>query len=163
MPFFLYGTLRPGGAQHGLVSPYVVTALPARAWGRLYHVAAGCYPALEIPESAVLADGSATPSADAETSSFLGNARVVRASGDWDWVLGDWVVLRQPDQCVPVLDDYEGYCPGGPSLYRRVLIAVETAQGAAYAWVYTKSPESGDRRLLSGSWSPENLPSGSPE
>lgn len=156
-PLFLYGTLRAGGARHGLIAPYLESAVPSRVWGRLYHAPAG-YPALEVPEACWLAHGTADPVADAVLASGMGTVTPVCPEGDWGWVLGDVVELRDPGHSIPPVDAYEDFRPGGPCLYARVLLAVEVGDGALPAWAYVKAPSGGDRRITSGEWRPESNP-----
>lgn len=150
--FFLYGTLRPGASQHGLIAPYILTSMPARAWGRLYQVAGDAYPALELPEAAIRARGTADPEADAALASRLAPTRLKEDAGDWGWVLGDLVALREPHLAVPPMDAYEDFQPGAMSLFNRVLITVGTGENWALAWTYTKAPGTDDRRIRSGAW-----------
>ena len=146
---FLYGTLRPGESQHGLVAPFLESSIPARAWGRLHHLPAG-YPALEVPEETVLAHGSVDPEADAAMARAAGNVHVQQPPNDGEWVQGDLVTLREPAQCLPRLDDYEDFRPGQACLYRRILIAIDTPAGARAAWAYASPPADRLRTLGNG-------------
>lgn len=152
LPLFLYGTLRHGGERHDLVAPYLVATAAARVWGRLYQVDGEDYPALEAPDTLVLATGTAIPHADTTTAHEYPVSECTTVSGDWDWVSGDLVTLKNPAFCLPLLDDYEEFRPGGNSLYQRVLMAVQFQDGVAAAWTYTKVPEPGDRRIVQGCW-----------
>lgn len=135
IPLFLYGTLRPGESHHGLIAPFLESCAPARAWGRLHQLPAG-YPALEVPEEAVLAHGTTDPDADAVLAHAAGGVRVLQPPDTGRWVEGVRVTLRNPLQCLPQLDDYEDFRPGQASLYRRILIAIDSPAGATAAWVY---------------------------
>ena len=146
MSFFLYGTLRPGGTRHSLVAPYLVSSAMARVWGRLYHLDAG-YPALELPEAIIQLHGTADPVADATRAAAMPVPEQVRPKGDWDWVHGDVVKLRDPRIAVPLLDDYEGFRPGGVGLYNRVLAVIEAGGGPVLAWTYTQPPPVAGTRL----------------
>jgi len=126
--------------------------MPARTWGRLYQVAGAAYPALEVPEAAIRAQGTANPEADAALASGLAPTRVQDVAGDWGWVSGDLVVLRGPQLAVPPLDAYEDFQPGAASLFSRVLIAVDSGENWSLAWTYTKATSTDDRRIPSGRW-----------
>jgi len=154
IPLFLYGTLRRGGAQHGLIAPYLEFQTPARLWGRLYHLAAG-YPAVEVPEDAILARGTGDALTDASIAWHNHPGTPRRSPGDWGWVEGDYVRLREPARCLPVLDDYEDFRPGERCLYQRVLVSVASEAHGATAWLYTKEATAGDIRIPSGIWRPE--------
>lgn len=137
IPLFFYGTLRTGEPGHGLVAPFIESVKPARIRGRVRRLPGG-YPALRIPAEAVLAEGTADPVADAALAWVVRRAEVVTAPGDWTWVEGELAVLRDPAHALPRLDRYEEFEPGGPSLYQRVLAAVETPLGPEAAWLYVK-------------------------
>ena len=98
------------------------------------------YPALEVPETAIRAHGTENPEADAALASGLAPTGIQEVTGDWGWVLGDLVVLRQPHRAVPPLDDYEDFKPGAKSLFDRVLTTVDTGEDWVLAWTYTKAP-----------------------
>lgn len=154
-PIFLYGTLRPGGSHGYLVTPYLVEQSPARTWGRLYHAPAG-YPALDVPEAACLATGTLDPARDAATAaSHRPTSLTSSQNGDWGWVYGELVWIIRLAECMPALDQYEGFCPGGRSLYKRVLISVACLGTAQVAWTYVKKPAPRDRRLPGGIWPPK--------
>lgn len=150
---FLYGTLRPEGSHHHLLAPWVVDAAPARIWGRLYHVPAG-YPSIEIPEENILAIGTARGDDDAVADAQVTVPDGPVAESDWGWVYGDVVTLSAPAASLPPLDDYEGFRPGRPSLYRRVLAPVVVAEERLLAWAYVRKSQRGDRRIRDGVWTP---------
>lgn len=63
---------------------------PATTWGRLYHLPAG-FPALEVPESSVLATGTTEPLADTRTQDTieLPEKAMTQPEGDWDRAHGE--------------------------------------------------------------------------
>lgn len=67
---FVYGILKRGFWNHDRFCRNAIDIQPATTWGRLYELPAG-YPALEVPESAILAHGTADPLADAATQAQL--------------------------------------------------------------------------------------------
>jgi len=152
LPLFLYGTLRPGGERHDLVAPWLMEGVPARVWGRLYHVAAG-YPALDVPRERVIAHGTTDSVADAALARDTEAACTDTVAGDWGWVYGDVVMLAEPERSLPPIDDYEDFRPGTACLYDRVLIAAITDGGPRIAWTYVKTPDPEDIPLPGGRWS----------
>jgi gamma-glutamylcyclotransferase (GGCT)/AIG2-like uncharacterized protein YtfP len=56
--------------NHDRFCSQAVSIEPATTWGRLYHLPAG-FPALEVPETSILAHGTADPIADARTQNIM--------------------------------------------------------------------------------------------
>ncbi len=105
-----------------------------------------------VPEEDVRATGTAHPSRDVSDQWSLNRAGVGRLGGPR--VSGELFAFDDPEERLPVLDRLEGFDPGGPSLYRRVLIPVETSDGGAVlAWVYVIERSSGTY-LPGGRWPP---------
>ncbi|QOV38506.1 gamma-glutamylcyclotransferase [Streptomyces ferrugineus] len=133
LPFFVYGTLRPGEPNHDhFLRGRTLTEEPARL------------------EGAVLYDGPGYPYAVEDAS--LGGT-----------VYGDLVTARpeQYPALLSALDRLEEYAPGDPrNLYERLARKVlRTADGTAVpAWVYVAAPTVAARlrakgRLIeSGDW-----------
>lgn len=138
----VYGTLKRGFANHDRFCSNAVDIQPATVLGRLYDL--GSFPALEVPEDSILADGTAAPCADVATQArFEAEAAQhpdLRAKGckrrGWGLVGGELMTFDDPIERLPRLDRLEGFCPGGPSLYRRVLVPVFTGDEPAPAWAY---------------------------
>ncbi|MFE3264724.1 gamma-glutamylcyclotransferase family protein [Streptomyces sp. NPDC059215] len=112
LPFFVYGTLRPGGPNHDLF-------LRGRAGA-------------EEPASMrgiVLYDGPGYPYAVEEPTGLVHGELVTALPGTYGDVLD-------------ALDRLEEYVPGDPrNLYERVAREVTRADGtAARAWVYLAAP-----------------------
>jgi len=63
---FVYGTLKKGFWNFDRFCTRAISIEPATTWGRLYHLPTG-FPALEVPESNILATGTADPLADTRT------------------------------------------------------------------------------------------------
>lgn len=68
-------------------------------------------------------------------------------------------VLRAPDlhdpaTRLPAIDRLEGFLPGGPSLYRRVLVPASTRGRRVLVWLYMKGAggRHPGRRLANGVW-----------
>ena len=58
-----------------------------------------------------------------------------------------------PESHLPGIDRLEGFRPGGPSLYRRVLVPVTVNDARELAWVYTvEAIRIKRRRIVSGCW-----------
>ncbi|MFD5566399.1 gamma-glutamylcyclotransferase family protein [Streptomyces cadmiisoli] len=131
LPFFVYGTLRPGEPNHGLfLSGRTRTEEPGRLTGAVLYDGPGYPYAVEEPGGAVRGD--------------LVTART-----------------RDYDELLAALDRLEEYVPGDPrSLYERVAReVVREADGAAVrAWVYVAAPavaarlRARGRRIEGGDW-----------
>ncbi|MFJ9028743.1 gamma-glutamylcyclotransferase family protein [Streptomyces sp. NPDC102274] len=122
LPFFVYGTLRPGGPHHDLcLRGRLAEEEPARLAGALLYDGPG-YP------YAIEAAGTAAPGAV--------------ASGT---VVGELVAAKpgEYDELLTALDELEGYeAPDDPrNLYVRVARDVLRADGTPVrAWVYFAAP-----------------------
>ena len=136
---FVYGSLKRGYWNHDRFIAQAQSIEPATVWGRLYHLSAG-FPALEVPESLILAHGTSDPLADAKTQNQTDGLRFKRPSGDWDLIQGELVTFTDPLRYLPPIDRLEGFRPGGQSMYRRVMVAAETHSTLCPAWIYDGSP-----------------------
>ncbi len=113
----------------------------ATARGRLYHLPSG-YPALVVPKEDIRAVGTADPIHDASEQQRLDRKEVYCPDGTL--VSGELFTFDDPEERLPALDRLEGFDPGRPSLYRRVLIPAETSGGAGVlAWAYVIEESSG--------------------
>ena len=153
---FVYGTLKRGFAAHDRFCRKARFLGEAVVWGRLYHLPEG-YPALEIPESAVIACGSADLAADAALQTCVGPPAFVRPEGDWDLVCGELFAFSDPAAAIPPIDRFEDFCPDpGPapdhSLYLRALVPVRRGDETLAAWMYVTPPPPGGERIRSGRW-----------
>ena len=64
---------------------------------------------------------------------------------------GELYTFPDPTAVLTSLDQIEGYRPGEPSLYQRVVLQVESQTDAQWAWTYVCA--SGDGRPIpSGDW-----------
>lgn len=131
LPFFVYGTLRPGEANH-------VRTLRGRT-------------AAEEPahiRGALLYDGPGYPYATAGPADAVVHGALVRPRE------------RDYDEVRTVLDRLEGYVPGAPgNLYERVRTEAVLADGrTVHAWVYLAAAPLADRLrttatpLAGGDW-----------
>ncbi|MFF9085287.1 gamma-glutamylcyclotransferase family protein [Streptomyces sp. NPDC014991] len=121
-PFFVYGTLRAGGANHDrFLRGRILAREPARLTG------------------AVLYDGPGYPYAVEESGGRVRGELVTALPEAYESLLTD-------------LDRLEGYVPGDPrNLYERVTRDVERADGATVrAWVYLAAPRVADRLRAQG-------------
>jgi gamma-glutamylcyclotransferase (GGCT)/AIG2-like uncharacterized protein YtfP len=111
----------------------LLTAQEATVRGRLYQMPAP-YPALVVPQADILALGAADVLADLRTQA-RGAAEV--APPTEDVVHGELFTFDDAAERLSHMDDLEGFEPGRPSLYLRVLVPVWTADGVAgVAWTY---------------------------
>lgn len=129
LAIFAYGTLKSGQRNHDYFCGDAVDIRPATTFGRLHVLPTG-YPALVVPEPHVLAHGTADPFSDAATQVRIAGdladmTALSRPDGDWDLVHGEVITFTDPLCSLPPIDRLEGFHPGGPSLYWRVLLPVQ--------------------------------------
>ncbi len=140
----VYGTLKRGFWNHDRFCGNAIDIQPATTWGRLYQLPAG-YPALEVPESSILAHGIADPLADAAT--LPPQDANCPPSGDppspqgfggtgWDEIHGELITFPDPARDFPPIDRLEGFRVGQESLYQRVLVLARTPEMVVPAWLY---------------------------
>ncbi|MFD4256197.1 gamma-glutamylcyclotransferase family protein [Streptomyces sp. NPDC058534] len=132
LPFFVYGTLRPGGPNHdAFLRGRTRAEEPARLYGALLYPGPGYPYAVEAPEGTV-------------------RGEVVTA------------LPEEYDALLAVLDRLEEYVPGDPrNLYDRVArTVVRDADGTTLrAWVYVAAPavavrlRATVRPIADGDWS----------
>jgi gamma-glutamylcyclotransferase (GGCT)/AIG2-like uncharacterized protein YtfP len=146
---------RQGATNHDRFCRLAIDIRPATTVGRLYDLPAG-FPALEIPEDAILAAGTGDPLADAETQARIAARDLVmpEATDGWDTVHGELITFSDPERDLPPLDHLEGFRPDGRGLYRRALVAVRANTGVEAAWVYHMARVRQGQRLLGGVWMP---------
>jgi gamma-glutamylcyclotransferase (GGCT)/AIG2-like uncharacterized protein YtfP len=152
---FVYGTLKQGYWNHDRFCSRAIDIEPATTWGRLYHLPAG-YPALEVPESSILAHGTTDPIADTRLQNTveIPENTMVRPDGDWDLIHGELMTFANPEIDLPPIDRLEGFNPCGRSMYRRVLVMAETPTAIEICWIYHGRDciSSSSYRVLDGYW-----------
>jgi len=152
---FVYGTLKRGFWNHDRFCTRAISIKPATTWGRLYHLPAG-FPALEVPETCILAHGTADPITDARTqnSTELSGNAMTRPEGDWDLVHGELMTFANPAFDLPPIDRLEGFNPNCHSMYQRVLVAVSSENQIRSVWLYHYDLVHNGERIVSGHWNP---------
>jgi gamma-glutamylcyclotransferase (GGCT)/AIG2-like uncharacterized protein YtfP len=152
---FVYGTLKKGFWNFDRFCTRAVRIEPATTWGRLYQLPAG-FPALEVPESSILATGTADPLADTRTQNTIELAEnaMPRPEGDWDLVHGELMTFANPGFDLPPIDRLEAFDPNGRCVYKRVLVAVETNDLIRPVWLYNYKLGHNMERIASGRWYP---------
>jgi gamma-glutamylcyclotransferase (GGCT)/AIG2-like uncharacterized protein YtfP len=156
---FAYGTLRTGYEAHAQCCRGVLGAEPARVWGRLFELPHG-YPALQVPAAAVIVEAGrgAEPDHAAYLAAVAKGPTVAsmagRGNGELRPILGELITLADPLSAWEPLDRWEGIGEGGDELYRRVLVAVESMDGApTVAWTYVVPLlPTGSRELAAAEW-----------
>ena len=161
---FVYGTLKRGFWNHDRFCRGVLAVEDALVRGRLFETSSGI-PVLQVPEEDILAVGTTNPLADVATQAHV-TARMsnpeptpVRhqenATGaPWGPVYGELLTFDDPEPRLPAIDRLEGFHPGGPCLYCRVLVPIRTNGTVLPAWLYVV----GDRwtgsfkELTAGIW-----------
>lgn len=143
---FVYGTLKRGFWNHDRFCRGVLTVEDAVVCGRLFETSSGI-PVLMVPEEDILAVGTTNPLADVATQAHV-TARMSNpepnpdrlprkgTGAPWGPVFGELLTFDDPDTRLPAIDWLEGFHPGGPCLYRRVLIPVRTNGAELPAWLY---------------------------
>ncbi|NLI81361.1 MAG: gamma-glutamylcyclotransferase [Deltaproteobacteria bacterium] len=153
---FVYGSLKHGFSNHEAHCKGLVRFCPAWVEGRIFRLSCG-FPALVLPEGAVLAKGSWNPAKDLELQ-YLMNAGdpysrkrrlfPCRASEKWRRIKGELQIYRDP-MLLHSIDALEEYAPGLPSLYERVLTFVHTSPfGVITAWLYVAGENAGKMDAL---------------
>ena len=140
---FVYGTLKRGMWNHERFCAGALSIEEAVVRGRLYETDCGL-PVLHVPEADILAQGTADPCADvavqARFDAEMAQHPDLRAKGrtrrGWGLVRGELMTFDDPEERQPRLDRLEGYRPGSPSLYNRVLVPVFSDGAPAAAWAY---------------------------
>lgn len=135
---FVYGTLKRGYWNHGVYCREAVGVEEAHVRGRLYELPSGI-PVLQVPGDDIIAHGTSDPLADVATQCrtrelLLANTR--DGAGDWQMIRGEVIMFGTPRLSLPPIDRLEGFRPGKPSLYRRVLVPVLVLDEWAPAWCY---------------------------
>lgn len=159
LAIFVYGTLMVGQKNHDYFCGNAIQIRPATTLGQLYALPAG-YPALEVPEQHILARGTADPLVDAAVQSRFSDdpdhmPAQTRPSEDWDLVHGELITFTDPLRNLPPIDRLEGFHPGWPSLYQRVLIPVFSCRSIQFCWTYIMPGCPKGRRLPDGLWQPD--------
>jgi gamma-glutamylcyclotransferase (GGCT)/AIG2-like uncharacterized protein YtfP len=155
LQLFVYGTLKKGFWNFDRFCTRAISIEPATTWGRLYQLPAG-FPALEVPESSILATGTTDPLADTRTQSAieLPENGMTRPEGDWDLVHGELMTFANPGFDLPPIDRLEAFDPNGRCVYTRVLVAVETSDLIRPVWLYNYNLGHNAERIASGCWYP---------
>jgi len=152
---FVYGTLKKGFWNFDRFCTRAISIEPATIWGRLYQLPAG-FPALEVPESSILATGTADPLADTRTQNIieLPENAMPRPEGDWDLIHGELMTFANPAFDLPPIDRLEAFDPNGRSMYQRVLVAAECQDQLLSCWTYHGLNHilRGSLRLSNGYW-----------
>jgi gamma-glutamylcyclotransferase (GGCT)/AIG2-like uncharacterized protein YtfP len=152
---FIYGTLKRGQANHARFCANATDIVPAVTWGRLYALGIG-FPALEVPPTLILAQGTCDPLADGDTQAAWPAVPFERPDGDWDLVEGELMTFPDPLRDLPPIDGLEGFRPRGNCLYHRLLVAVDDGEGVVPVWTYDGTSLTGRATRLGGL--PDDVP-----
>jgi len=156
---FVYGTLKRGYWNHDRFCRGVLDVQEAVVRGRLYEMPSGI-PVLEVPETDILAHGTADPLADVATqarlaghlASYLEPMPESATAGDWRPVYGELLTFDDPSTRLPAIDRLEGFHPGGSGMYQRVLVLSYAGKEPIPAWLYMVMDVHGARAIPGGSW-----------
>ena len=161
---FVYGTLKRGFWNHDRFCRGVLTVEDAVVHGRLFETSSGI-PFLEVPDEDVIAIGTTNPLADVATQAHVA-ARMSNpeptpdrlpkkgTGAPWGPVYGELLTFDDPENRLPAIDRLEGFHPGGPCLYRRVLVLAQAHGTVLPAWLYVVEVTSNRsfKPLPSGKW-----------
>ena len=147
---FVYGTLKCGFSNHHGFCEGVLQVEEAFVPGDLYDLPFG-FPALVVPEDTIRATGTSDPIQDVIIQRRLNESPVALPQDGSPQAFGELLTFEDPVDRLPKLDHLEGFDPAGQSLYRRVLIPVETATRRIHAWAYTIEKPTG-AHLPGGRW-----------
>jgi gamma-glutamylcyclotransferase (GGCT)/AIG2-like uncharacterized protein YtfP len=161
---FVYGTLKRGFWNHDRFCRGVLAVEDATVRGRLFETSSGI-PVLLVPEEDILAVGTTNPLTDVATQAHVA-ARMSNpeptpdrlpkkgTGAPWGPVYGEILTFDDPVIRLPAIDRLEGFHPGGPCHYRRVLVAVRTKGTLLPAWLYVADTTGyrGIKPLPSGKW-----------
>lgn len=146
---FVYGTLKCGFGNHDRFCRGVLSIEEAAVCGELYDLPFG-FPALVVAEDFVWTIGTGDPTQDAATQHRLNEAHT-SLPADGPRAFGELLAFDDPEERLPGLDHLEGFDPRGSSLYRRVLVPVETNTHTLLAWTYAIEKPTGTH-LPGGHW-----------
>ena len=161
---FVYGTLKRGFWNHDRFCRGVPTLEDALVRGRLFE-SCSRIPDREVPEEDILAVGTTNPLADGSTQAHV-TARMSNpeptpdrlpkkgTGAPWGPVYGELLTFDDPETRLPAIDRLEGFHPGGPCLYRRVLVPVRANGTGLPVWLYVADVNEylGFKPRPSGKW-----------
>lgn len=150
---FVYGTLKRGYWNFERYCRNAVDIQPATVWGRLYQLSAG-YPAIEVPETSILAHGTDDPAKDAEVQMKFSKEpfKFFQHNGDWYLVQGEIMSFYNPVQDLPPIDRLEGFRPFSESHYNRVLVPALHRRKPVVVWLYQMRSPAGAIPIPNGVW-----------
>lgn len=154
---FVYGSLKRGYRNHRTYCGEYEAFRPATVQGKLFRQADG-YPMLTVPDSSVLALGSADLAADLRRFAEVKQAFAMQkanptdtiskpptdADSDEDWQPIQGEIYAWPAQAIVEnqhrlsrLDQLEDFLPGQPdALYHRAIVLAQHTDGWEPVWVY---------------------------
>lgn len=131
---FVYGTLKRGFANHRYFCQEYLEAQVATVRGRLFALTR--FPALWIPESAVLARGSSNYLGDVAKQNSFPRSGSGEPGVEFGSVSGELLTFKDPEARLAAVDHLEGFNPKGESFYQRVLAYVTAGEYRVPAWLY---------------------------
>lgn len=151
---FVYGTLKPGAANHDSICRAATSVAPGLVRGRLVERPEG-YPTLFVPPHTILAyagpdyrEDALCCEADLPNPPFPSHSATgqpdtafLHPTGPWTLVHGQILQFPAAAPYLAALDAFEEYFPDGPSMYLRVLLPVWSQSRLRPCWAYI-SPHS---------------------
>lgn len=123
---FVYGTLKQGRSNHDRFCRTALCIEEAAVRGRLYELSSRI-PVLQVPDSSIVAVGTSDALSDVVTQERFSDELAIDTGRDetcWQMIRGELVAFPDPRLSLPPIDRLEGFRPGLPSLYRRVLVPI---------------------------------------
>jgi gamma-glutamylcyclotransferase (GGCT)/AIG2-like uncharacterized protein YtfP len=135
---FVYGTPKRGFWNHSRFCRDALHIEDASVRGMLYELPTEI-PVLHIPRIDILSIGTSEPLVDVVTQDRISGglaANVLPDEEGWQMIQGELMTFLYPQLALPPIDRLEGFRPGYPSLYHRVLVPVMTKNCVLPAWCY---------------------------
>lgn len=144
LTMLVYGTLKRGYWNHDRFCRTALCIEEATVLGRLYELPSGI-PVLQVPDSSIIAVGTSDPLADVATQERFSDTTCdsVHDETRWQMIHGELVTFPDPRLSLPPIDRLEGFQPGLPGMYRRVLVTAILSDRQIAAWCYV-----GEQRLI---------------
>ena len=151
---FVYGTLMSSYPEHALYCPKPISVAKAFMQGELFEVQ-GKYPILKIPEEDIALHATGNPVEDWLEANKRGRYSSIRDRDSENWIEGELLELPLQENSLAKMDEWEGFKPGGDSVYRRVVAeAITEEETVMLSWVYvTLGGTSAFQRLNTSTWS----------
>lgn len=143
---FVYGTLKSGERNHERFCQGAITIQDAWTYGKVHHPSMGLL-MVEVEMAFIVSIGTGMylndlVAQEKEVQRYQQGTRTSDRAEKYEKrqqrISGELLVLPSATTLLPALDRFEGFYPGKPSFYRRLLVPVWTEAGPSVAWMYGK-------------------------